>query len=421
MARMARDRKLDSRTARSALSARNSPYWCAIAKGRAIGYRKGRNGGSWIARYRSASGERHQLVLGPADDLLDDHANAVLTFDQAQAKARGWFGEIESNEGRRFGSYTVDQALEDYLDAFGGRSKDKTRWVADRYIRAPLGHYQVRQLTTEMISRFHRELAETPAGYRWRKDGSRKLRPASDSDARTRKASANRVLTVLKAALNHAFNHGRAASDLAWRRVKPFAKVDAPRIRYLDPSEAIRLVNAASVQFRPLIQAALLTGGRWSEIHRIRASDVDLVAGAVHFPDTKSGKPRWAHLSDEGLEFFRRQCAGKQGSDLLFLNEHGREYGRSHQVRPMQAASAAAGLQPAGFHVLRHTYGTRLAMAGVPMAVIAEALGHADERITRKHYAHLSPSYVRDVVRAGLGRLGIFQDNNVKQLKSAHA
>jgi integrase len=46
-------------------------------------------------------------------------------------------------------------------------------------------------------------------------------------------------------------------------------------------------------------------------------------------------------------------------------------------------------------------------MAGVPIAVIAEALGHADERITRKHYAHLAPSYVRDAVRNGLGSLGI--------------
>lgn len=48
-------------------------------------------------------------------------------------------------------------------------------------------------------------------------------------------------------------------------------------------------------------------------------------------------------------------------------------------------------------------------MVGVPMAVIAEALGHADERITRKHYAHLAPSYIRDAVRTGLGSLGIVE------------
>jgi hypothetical protein len=47
------------------------------------------------------------------------------------------------------------------------------------------------------------------------------------------------------------------------------------------------------------------------------------------------------------------------------------------------------------------------------MAVIAEALGHADERITRKHYAHLSPSYVADTVRAGVMGMGIVSDDNV--------
>jgi hypothetical protein len=76
-------------------------------------------------------------------------------------------------------------------------------------------------------------------------------------------------------------------------------------------------------------------------------------------------------------------------------------------------------VEPAGFHILRHTYGSTLAMAGVPLAVIAEALGHADERITRKHYAHLSPSYVRDSVRAGLGALGVYEQPRLRLLEGA--
>nr|WP_262985013.1 site-specific integrase [Sphingomonas daechungensis] len=148
----------------------------------------------------------------------------------------------------------------------------------------------------------------------------------------------------------------------------------------------------------------------------MRAIDVDLTAGAIHFPDTKSGKPRWVHLTDEGIEFFRRHCLAKKPDDVLFTNENGRQYGASHQVRPMKEAITAAGLEGVGFHILRHTYASRLAMAGVPIAVIAEALGHADERITRRHYAHLSPSYVRDAIRAGLGRMGIFESDNVAPL-----
>ena len=38
-------------------------------------------------------------------------------------------------------------------------------------------------------------------------------------------------------------------------------------------------------------------------------------------------------------------------------------------------------------------------MRGVPMGVIAAQLGHADTRMTERHYAHLSPNYVANTVR----------------------
>jgi len=71
---------------------------------------------------------------------------------------------------------------------------------------------------------------------------------------------------------------------------------------------------------------------------------------------------------------------------------------------------------PAGFHDLRRTFGARLARAGVPMSVIAQALGHADERITRRHYAHLSPSYVSQTVREHAAGLGIVEPINVVRM-----
>jgi integrase len=74
----------------------------------------------------------------------------------------------------------------------------------------------------------------------------------------------------------------------------------------------------------------------------------------------------------------------------------------------MLEASRRAKIKPEiSFHVLRHTHGSTLAMKGVPMGVIAEQLGHADTRMTEKHYAHLSPSYVGDTIRAHFPTLGI--------------
>jgi site-specific recombinase XerD len=77
----------------------------------------------------------------------------------------------------------------------------------------------------------------------------------------------------------------------------------------------------------------------------------------------------------------------------------------------MLEACDHAKIKPAAsFHVLRHTHGSTLAMRGVPMGVIARQLGHADTRMTEKHYAHLAPSYVADTIRAHFPILGIARD-----------
>ena len=44
---------------------------------------------------------------------------------------------------------------------------------------------------------------------------------------------------------------------------------------------------------------------------------------------------------------------------------------------------------------------------------IARQLGHADTRMTERHYAHLSPSYVADAIRAGFPSLGIVVESNI--------
>jgi hypothetical protein len=48
-----------------------------------------------------------------------------------------------------------------------------------------------------------------------------------------------------------------------------------------------------------------------------------------------------------------------------------------------------------------------------PMAVIAKVMGHRDTRMTEKHYAHLSPNYVDDTIRARLPALGDFRPDDV--------
>src|SRR5215469_3512256 len=143
-------------------------------------------------------------------------------------------------------------------------------------------------------------------------------------------------------------------------------------------------------------------------------------AGTLRVRSSKSGKPRHVVLTQQGRDFVTLRAAGKFGSTRLFVRVNGKPWGKSEQQRPLSTACAAARIDPrVNFHGLRHTYASRLAMRGVPLAVIATQLGHADTRMVEKHYGHLAPSYVADTVRAAFGTLGIIEPSNVVPLGGA--
>jgi integrase len=179
-------------------------------------------------------------------------------------------------------------------------------------------------------------------------------------------------------------------------------------IRYLSEDEIRRLVNGCSEDFRDMVRGALLTGCRYGELIALRAADYSRDAGTLTVRFSKAGKPRHVVLTDEGRTLFEGITAGKASEALIFLRADGEPWGSSHQQRPLRDACTRAGIVPSvSFHVLRHTYASMLAMRGVPMGVIAFQLGHADTRMTEKHYAHLAPNYIADTVRAHFPRLGI--------------
>jgi integrase len=358
--------------------------------------------------------------------LQDADGVAVLDYGQAQKAARAWWrAELRREEGHdtRSGPYTVADAIADYLAGFearGGKSAYHARRAAETHILSALGSAQVGKLTAKKIEEWHRGLAGKPALARskpGRKPNHRKADKSADG-IRKRRATANRILTVLKAALNQGWKSGHVASDDAWRRVKPFRGVETARVRYLAADECVRLVNASEPAFRNLVRGALLTGCRYSELASMHAADFNADAGVVTVRESKAGKPRHVVLTNEAQRLFASLTAGKLGTAPIFTRHDGGVWGKSHQLRPMMDASARAKIRPAvSFHVLRHTHGSTLAMKGVPMGVIAEQLGHADTRMTEKHSAHLAPSYVADTIRAHFPTLGIGGERAVTPMK----
>ena len=150
----------------------------------------------------------------------------------------------------------------------------------------------------------------------------------------------------------------------------------------------------------------------------MRVSDYNSEARVVTIRESKSGKVRHVALTDEGSALFQTVAIGKTGKDLIFTRDDGGAWKASSQQRPLEVASHRAKIEPAvTFHILRHTYASMLAMRAVPMGVIAAQLGHADTRMTEKHYAHLSPNYVAETVRAAFPSLGIVEAENIVPIR----
>ncbi len=414
MARQVRDSRLETREARLRLPRRDEPYWRLIHEGLHLGYRKRARGGVWVVRVYK-DGKYSKCNIGRADETEEANGDTVLSFKQAQRLAI-------KREHTPKQELTVADAMSEYLGWYATHRKalKRTENIVMVHILPSLGSRIVAELTTPEIRKWHESLAK--AKPRLRTGRFSNAVNTREGEARARRATANRILTVLKAALNHAWRDGSVPLDEAWRRVKPFRGVDAPKVRYLNTEECHRLINACAPEFRQLVQAALLTGCRYGELIAMRVSDYHPDPGTAFVRESKSGKPRHVPLTDEGRDFFAQATMGRLGNDLLFTRSgpEGMAWGESHQQRPLQRACAIAKVEPAvSFHVLRHTYGSMLAMRGVPLQVIAEVLGHADTRITSRHYAHLLPSYVADTIRAHLPSFGI-ESTNIMPLRRSN-
>jgi len=417
MSRTVRDAALESRTARRRLEPSGQPYYRALEPGLLhLGYRKPRTGaGKWLAREYVNAGRYRLHKIGVADDFSDPDGAVILSYRQAQERARKLMVE------RAGGIGTVADAVNAYIrlledDGRSARAIKDVRYRDRAFIRPSLGHIKLAELTTERLSQWCAELAKRPARLRTKVGAPQRYRHSDAPEARrARRATAKRTWTVLRAALQYAFKQDKVESDRAWRKVEPFRNVDVARTRYLTVAEAQRLINAASAEFRPLLQGALLTGARYGQLARVTVSDFNPDAGTLRLRTRKgNGSERvyHVHLSDEGQVFFARACAGKVGTDLIFAHADGRLWGWAHQALPMREASARAKLKPAvNFHCCRHTFASLAIMNGAPLMVVARALGHTSTRMVERVYGHLAPSYEADAIRAAAPRFGIMPGN----------
>jgi integrase len=385
MARRVRDNTLESRTARAKLKPSGKPYYRAIGQGIHLGYRKGQTEGKWVVRRYVGNQEYKVKTIGLADDILEADGAHVLTMFQAQDKAR-------ASDASYSGPYRVKDAVEDYLTYLDGRGWG-TKERLGKHVLPKLGDMKVDDLSPEILRSWHRGIAT--------------------DDRRQSKASANRLLTMLKACLNRAYKDGKVASDKAWRGVHHFRGVEASRTRYLSLEEVTRFLNACLPDFRLLARGALETGARYGELRRLMVGDYNTDAGTVHVRKSKTGKERHIMMSPDGRTFFASLVTGKPKDAPMF----GKAWRMYEHTAYMKKAVAGAGIDPPiTFHGLRHTWASLSVMGGMPLMVVARNLGHVNTKMVEKHYGHLAPSYVAQQIEQFAPRFGAVS-SNVKALR----
>lgn len=433
MARTRSDARLQSRESRLKLKPRPEPYWRAESKGLAIGYYKGTSGGTWKGRYFT-SGKRRIETIAIADDHADADGVRVLSWDQAQAKAREWRNHKDAEDTGVVvaGKFTVAEAVNGYISNLEKekRKPQPQMWTtANAHILPTLGHIELKKLTHPKVKTWHRALADAAPRVRtgfvkekvWvvnKRTGKGQFRDrkttvklqqafkqidtANPDVLRKRQATANRILTILKSALNYAKSELRViATDTAWADVKPFKAVDVPRIRFMSFKEVAAFTDACTEQdFLKLAQGALLTGARYGELGRLTAEDFKPQSGRLHIAKSKNGESRDIDLNAEAVAFFAELTQRLDTKQRIFLRANGKTWKKSEQKRPTDAVCDAVGIEGVTFHILRHTYASHAAMAGMPIEVLAKQLGHKDSRVTTRCYAHLCPDHKQKVVQA---------------------
>jgi integrase len=421
MARSRNAPKIDSRTARlngkPALKLRREPYWCGISKGLAVGYRKGATGGTWIAKHYSPETGRRIESLGVADDYEDADSIRVLSFDQAQAKAREWAADMSAySAGVSRKVYTVGDACDAWLKTQTGTT---AATHVEQHIRPELGHIVLSKLTKSKLYDWHQALAvKAPAWTRFEK--CEKVFDITDPETRRkRQDTANRVLRSLRALLTLAYETEKVKSNAAWDTLKPFDKTDRMRTDYLTPDEAKRFIEVCDDDFRNMVLGALYTGCRYGELCTMRVDAYDSHIHAIKVLQGKTKRLKILYLSNDEVAFFDEQVKGKQSADFMFVRSDGTDWRKDHQRERMKDACAAAKVtKHITFHNLRHTFGSLLAMGGTRRELVQKQMGHSSARMTDR-YTHFEQSWEQEIIRNNKPSFGYVAPGPVLVTKTA--
>jgi integrase len=329
----------------------------------------GRLRGDWWARWTCPNGHLHRALVGPKS----------LAVQEAQRKRLE--RPCPAREPRP-ASYLLADVIDRYLET---AKKTKRSWKNDeRYGTAwkeRFGGRPLEDVTPADLDRTRTErLAATVKGK-----GQRGVTPAT----------VNREFAFLKHVYNVAIRDGQTDKNPV-ARLK-MLREPSGRVRYLSDEEESRLMEAlATDEDRQRVTILLQTGLRKAEFLGLRWRDVDFKAGVVTVPRSKNGETRHVPMTSTVRELLVARPRTLNRDALVFPNSEGKRDLRWAE-KTLPEALGAARIEDCRLHDFRHTFASRLAMAGVDLLTVKELGGWKSLAMVQR-YAHLSPSHRREAI-----------------------
>lgn len=204
-------------------------------------------------------------------------------------------------------------------------------------------------------------------------------------------ATCNRYRALLSLVYRLGIQNGKVAVNPA--RLVRHRRESNGRIRWLLPEEETKLRKVIESQYSIHLQeleVALNTGLRRSEQYSLTWECVDLERKLLMIPRTKNGETRYVPLNSAALNALQDLRTRSDGTGRVFMSPQGARLSGPRQW--FGRAVQAAGVKDFTWHCLRHTFASRLVMAGVDLRTVQELMGHKTISMTCR-YAHLAPSH----------------------------
>lgn len=325
--------------ARSELEPRREPYWLRMAKGCALGFRRGPD--TWIARYTSKDAKKVYKAL-----------DGLIEYDEAKKAAEDWFATLVGAAVRAPKRATVRDALESgYLAYLKRQGRAETAKEAEGRFKLTVWDDDIAGLPLESVTK--------DDFFEWRDRLTEGRQPRS----------VNRQFRAVAAGLERAVSDcGYVGNPDAWR-IEPLPDAtedDGDTAVFLDAEQRKALIGAASAYAADFLRGLELTGARPKELAEAVASDFH---GTTLKLSHKKGRPpktraRYVYLDATAVEFFTRMTKDKTPKAPIFTEDGETPWRRHVWARDVRDAITAANKTLKGKH-------------RIPIAATAYSFRHA--------------------------------------------